>query len=190
MANLENLLNKKIAACITRKEDFPEALSHPNIKVIFALKGSINYLPSLIKKSAEAGKFLIVHLDLFEGIGKDQEGIHFLARLGLTGIVTTKSNLIKFGRAEGMITVQRIFVVDSESLKTAIKVAKQIRPHAIEVLPSTIPAYVIQELQQSLNIPILAGGFVRTEADVHEALSKGVTAISTSLRKLWNLKLG
>ncbi|RYD07003.1 hypothetical protein N752_01540 [Desulforamulus aquiferis] len=72
-----------------------------------------------------------------------------MARLGLTGIVTTKSNLIKFGRAEGMITVQRIFVVDSESLKTAIKVAKQIRPHAIEVLPSTIPAYVIQELQQS-----------------------------------------
>ncbi|RYD07002.1 hypothetical protein N752_01535 [Desulforamulus aquiferis] len=57
MANLENLLNKKIAACITRKEDFPEALSHPNIKVIFALKGSINYLPSLIKSLLKRANF-------------------------------------------------------------------------------------------------------------------------------------
>ncbi|AEG60400.1 glycerol-3-phosphate responsive antiterminator [Desulforamulus ruminis] len=185
----ELLFSKKIVACIRKLKDLPEALAHKNIDAIIALNGDINYLPSLIKRSREAGKLLLVHIDLFEGVGKDRPGLHFLTRLGLRGIVTTKSHLIKIGKEEGLLTVQRIFVVDSESLKTAIKVARQVQPHAIEVLPSSVPGYVISELQESLAIPILAGGLVKTEEDVHEALDKGISAISTSLRDLWNLNL-
>lgn len=181
--------NKKIAACIRGLEDLPEALKHPNIEIIFMLSGNLNYLPKLIKRAKEANKLLLVHIDLLEGIGKDRAGLHFLTRLGLSGIVSTKSNIIKLAREEGLLTVQRIFVVDSESLRTAIKVAGKVQPHAIEVLPSTVPAYVIKDLQQSLHIPILAGGLVKTETDVREALGKGISAISTSLRDLWNLNL-
>ncbi|WP_003544124.1 glycerol-3-phosphate responsive antiterminator [Desulfotomaculum nigrificans] len=124
------------------------------------------HLPNLIKRAKEANKLLLVHLDLFEGIGKDQAGLHSLTRMGLNGIVSTKAHIIKLAREEGLLTVQRIFVVDSESLKTAIKVAGKVQPHAIEVLPSTVPAYVIKEWQQSLRIPILASGLVKTEEDV------------------------
>nr|WP_027363958.1 glycerol-3-phosphate responsive antiterminator [Desulfotruncus alcoholivorax] len=185
----ELLLSRKIAACIRNWEDLTEALAHKNIETIFVLSGDINYLPNLIKKAQEAGKLLLVHLDLFEGIGKDRAGLHFLTRLGVRGIATTKSHLAKISREEGLLTVQRVFIMDSESLKTAIKVASQVQPHVIEVLPSTVPGYVIRELQESLRIPILAGGLVKTEEDVREALGKGISAISTSRRDLWNLDL-
>lgn len=98
--------------------------------------------------------------------------------MGLSDIVSTKSNIIKLAREEGLLTVQRIFLVDSESFRTAVKVASKVQPHAIEVLPSMVPAYVIKELRQSLRIPILAGGLVKTEEDVREALGKGISAIT------------
>ncbi len=179
---------KRVAACIRRIEDLPEALNHPNIVNIILLGGDINYLPGIIRKAKSKGKRLFVHIDLLEGVGKDRAGVHLLAKLGLTGIVSTKPNLIKYAREEGMCTIQRLFIVDSESVKTGIKLAGSVKPHAVEILPATVPAYVVQELKEALGIPILAGGLLRNEEDAKEALSKGITTISTSLRKLWNLQ--
>ncbi|MGB9804862.1 glycerol-3-phosphate responsive antiterminator [Desulfofundulus sp.] len=178
---------KKVIAAIRRMEDLPEALHHPNIETIILLGGDLNYLSSMIKKARAAGKTFLVHLDLLEGIGKDRAGVHLLARMNLDGIITTKSNLVKCALDEGMLAIQRFFMVDSESLKTAIKVAKNITPHAVEILPATVPAYVVEELKNALGVPVLAGGLLKNENDVREALSKGIVAISTSLRRLWDV---
>ncbi|AEG16838.1 glycerol-3-phosphate responsive antiterminator, GlpP [Desulfofundulus kuznetsovii DSM 6115] len=181
--------NKRVVAAIRRMDDLPEALYHPNIETIIILGGDINYLSGMIKKARAAGKTFLVHLDLLEGIGKDRAGVHLLARMNLDGIITTKSNLVKCALDEGMLAVQRFFMVDSESLKTAIKVAQNVTPHAVEILPATVPAYVVEELKNALGVPVMAGGLLKTEEDVREALSKGIMAISTSLRKLWNISL-
>lgn len=180
---------RKIGAAIRRTEDLEEAVRHPNIDTIFLLGGDINLLPAMVKRVKAANKMLLVHMDLLEGIGKDRAGIHLLKRMGLPGIVTTKSNLVKFAVDENILAVQRLFIVDSESLKTAIRVAGNIKPFAVEILPATIPRYVIEELKKTLGLPVLAGGLLKTEADVKEALGKGIDAISTSLRHLWNIKL-
>lgn len=69
-------------------------------------------------------------MDLMEGIGKDRAGIRLLSRMGVPGIVTTKSNLVKYAREEGICAIQRLFIVDSESLKTAIRVAGSVRAYS------------------------------------------------------------
>lgn len=178
---------RKIGASIRRVEDLPEAIRHPNISTIFLLGGDINHLPSLIKKVRAADKVLMIHIDLVEGIGKDKAGIHLLKRMGVQGVVTTKSNLARVAKEEGLWVIQRLFIVDSESVKTAIRVADNIKPHAVEVLPAIIPEYFIKEMKAALNLSILGGGLLRTEDDVKEALGKGIDGITTSLRFLWNI---
>ncbi len=178
---------KKIGATIRRVEDLEEGLCHPKVATIFLLSADINFLPSIIKRVNTANKVLLVHVDLLEGIGKDRAGMHLLARMGVVGVVTTKSNMVKLAHDEGMVVVQRLFIVDSESVKTGIKVASSVKPDAVEVLPATIPKYVIQDMKKVLGLPVLGGGLLKTEDDVKLALSKGIDAISTSLRGLWNL---
>ncbi|AFM43412.1 glycerol-3-phosphate responsive antiterminator (mRNA-binding) [Desulfosporosinus acidiphilus SJ4] len=178
---------KKVGATIRRVEDLSEALLHPNIGAIFLLGGNINILPSVVKKVHADNKVLMVHLDMLEGAGKDKAGIHLLARMGLRGLVTTKPNLVKFAKEEGMVVIQRLFVLDSESVKTGIKMAAAVKPNAVEILPATIPHYVIQEMKDALGIPVLGGGLLRTEEDVRTALAKGIDAVSTSLQHLWDI---
>ncbi|MDR3600321.1 MAG: glycerol-3-phosphate responsive antiterminator [Desulfosporosinus sp.] len=181
------MVDKKIGATIRRVEDLNEAVHHPNIGTIFLLGADINVLPSIIKKIHADNKVLLVHLDMLEGIGKDRAGIHLLARMGLRGLVTTKPNLVKFAKEEGMVVIQRLFVLDSESVKTGIKMASTVKPNAVEILPATVPGYVIQDMKDSLRIPILGGGLLRTEEDVRHVLAKGIDAVSTSLRHLWDM---
>lgn len=181
------MLEKKIGATIRRVEDLNEAIHHPNIGTIFFLGADINILPSMVKKVHAANKVLLVHLDMLEGAGKDRAGIHLLARMGLRGLVTTKPNLVKFASDEGMVVIQRLFVLDSESVKTGIKMASAVKPNAVEILPATVPHFVIQDMKDALGIPVLGGGLLRTEEDVRLALSKGIDAVSTSLRHLWNM---
>lgn len=189
MEFLEKLMQgRKIGAAIRRIADLEEALRHPDIWTIFLLGGDINFLPAIVKKVRAANKLLLVHMDLVEGIGKDRAGIHLLTRFGVNGIVTTKSNLVKHANDEGVWIVQRLFIVDSESIKTAIRVVNNVKPNAVEILPATVPQYVIEDLKKALNLPVFGGGLLKTEADVKEAFKKGIDAISTSRRHLWNIK--
>lgn len=182
------MFDKKIGATIRRVEDLSEAINHPNISTIFLLGSEINLIPSIVKKIHAENKSLLVHLDMLEGAGKDKAGIHLLARMGLRGLVTTKPNLVKFAKEEGMVVIQRMFILDSESVKTGIKMASSVKPDAVEILPATVPRFVIQEIKDALRIPVLGGGLLRTEEDVRLALSKGIDAVSTSLRHLWEIK--
>ena len=179
----------KIGAAIRRVEDLEEAVRHPGIKTIFLLGGDINYLPGLVKKITGAGKVILVHVDLMDGIGKDRAGIRLIARMGVSGIVTTKSSLVKHARNESICAIQRLFIMDSESIKTAIRVAGSVMPAAVEILPATVPKYVIDEMKKALGLPVLGGGLLRTQSDVREALAKGMDAVSSSLRELWNISI-
>ena len=177
---------KVIPACRTEAE-LAAALRLPQAPSLIILFGDINSLPELIRRTDEAGKLLLLHLDLIGGIGRDRAGIQFLARLGVKGLITTKPQLAKIARQEGMRVIQRMFLVDSESLRTGISLLKGFRPDAIEALPAATPASVLAELKAATDVPILVGGLVRSADDVMQAVANGAFAVSTSQRELWNL---
>ena len=54
----------------------------------------------------------------------------------------------------------------------------------IEVLPGVVPE-LIKEVKEITGIPIFAGGFIRTEKDVEQALAAGASAVTTSDTDLW-----
>ncbi|WP_368784322.1 glycerol-3-phosphate responsive antiterminator, partial [Acinetobacter baumannii] len=63
---------------------------------------------------------VFVHAERIGGMSQDKEGVAFLARcVKPDGIVTTRHSLIKQAKKQGLLTVQRFFLVDSDAM-TAI----------------------------------------------------------------------
>ncbi len=86
-----------------------------------------------------------------------------------------------------MYAIQRIFIIDSLSLKTGVKNILEHRPTAVEVMPG-IASKIINKLETKVNnIPIIAGGLIKEKKDVIESLSAGAVAISTTSWELWDL---
>jgi glycerol uptake operon antiterminator len=153
------------------------------VNIIFYLQANILSLKAKVDEAHKNGKLLFVHIDLAEGIGKDNYGLRFLKKLGVEGVISTRAGLIKAAKELGMKTVQRIFILDSHSIRTAESIVKT-GPDMIEVMPGVIPV-AIKEIHEMIDIPIIAGGLVRTEQDVEMILNAGAVAASTSETGLW-----
>ena len=174
-----------VIAAVRSDEEFSAALGSP-ARLIFDLNPDIMTLPSRLKKVKAAGKQMFIHLDFAKGIGKDGSGLLLLKRMGVEGIISTKANLIKLARERDLFTVQRFFIVDSQSVQTTVETVHSSMPHIIEVMPGTVDK-VIACLHEHLNIPVIAGGLVECKEEVTRALNAGAVAVSTAHRELWNL---
>lgn len=184
---VEDVLNKKIAAAIRTEKDFSTALKS-NVNMVFLLHSNIMTVNQSVKEIHSAGKKVFVHVDFAEGIGKDRAGIEFLAKHGVDGVLTTRTNIVRMAKEYGMITVQRFFLVDSHSLTTSIDSIRISSPDIIELMPGIVTKK-IREFSQMTDIPIVAGGIIETEEEVKAALEAGADVVSTGEASLWNLKI-
>jgi glycerol uptake operon antiterminator len=183
-----DVLSKGSAIPVVRSyEDFNFAIANATAPSVMVLFGEVSSLPQLLSQAKLHSKRLILHVDYMDGISKDKAGIKFLARIGVTAMVTTRSHLVKLGREEGMIVIQRLFLVDSESLRVGIQLLRNCKPDIVEIMPAHTPAKIIQELTREVGLPTLAGGFVYNKEAITSALENGVHAVSTSCRDLWQV---
>ncbi len=107
----------------------------------------------MVEVLQQGGKEVFIHMDLVGGIGRDEAGVRYVARtLKPRGILTTRSSLVKCALDAGLVAVQRIFLVDSASLKSGIKQVSAAKPHLVEVMPGLVPR-AISALSQGLSHP-------------------------------------
>ncbi len=99
---------------------------------------------------------------MIDGLKGDSAGIEYLKEcVELDGIISTKTSNIKHATQVGLYAIQRIFIIDSLSLKTGIKNILEHRPTAVEVMPG-IASKIINKLETKVkNIPIIAGGLIK-----------------------------
>ena len=184
--NLENNLRARLeefpVIAAVRECYFESALNSP-AEVIFLLGGDIATIGEKITKTHEKGKFIFVHIDLTDGIGKDKSAVRYLWTLGVDGIISTKSSLIKFSKEQGLITVQRFFAYDSHGIKGIGEVVGNTNPDFIEIMPGVIGK--ITEKFSKWEIPLISGGLIETKQEVTEALRCGAFAVSTGKEELW-----
>ena len=176
--------NVKIIAAARSREEFSVAVNS-RVEIIFMLSPNISEIEYQAESAHKAGKKLFIHLDLAEGIGKDEYGIRFAKDVGVDGIISTRSSIIKLAKKEGMFAIQRFFAVDSQSVSTTLESAKSSKADMIEVMPGTVTK-VIKYLKSELNIPIVAGGLIETKEEIKDAISNGATAVSTGRKEFWN----
>jgi len=172
-----------IIAAVRNERDMEKAL-HSEVEIIFYLSPNILTIDKNVRKAHDAGKKIYLHVDLAEGLGKDKVGIEYLKHKDVDGIISTRVNIIKAAREAGLLTVQRFFIVDSQSVNTTLEGIKASKPDMIELMPG-IATKVIANLKEKLNIPIIAGGMIESRLEVRDALQSGATAVSTSKCELW-----
>lgn len=150
-------------------------LSVGNIGVI---KGYVDFF-----KSRHIPVFL--HLERIGGISHDREGIAFLSHyVKPDGVVTTRNTLIKLAKKQGLLTIQRHFLVDSDAHKSGLQSIVETQPDAVELMPGLLPEF-IEEYRSALDTPIIAGGLIRKREQMEEVLQHGATAVSVGSPLLW-----
>lgn len=174
-----------IIAAIRDIDDVDMALSR-RINCVFLLTGSILNIKYVVHCIKKARKRAFLHLDLVEGISKDSEGTKYIAEeIRPDGIITTRSNLALSARSMGMFTIQRVFILDSLAVDTAVKTIGQVEPDAVEILPGVLTK-TLKRITARVNTPLVAGGLIETEEEVKKALASGAVAISTTRKSLWD----
>jgi len=189
--NLSRILkHSPVIAAFRKPEDIHiEGLS--SVGVLFILGGDIFTLPPIIEQAETFKKLVFVDIDLIKGVGKDAAGIRYLARVSrVHGVITTKSNLINSAQKEGLLSIQRIFGLDSDSLAGGLNVIEKSKPDAIEVLPGLILPKIMNRIRSRSSVPIIAGGLITTPQEVQEILSSGAIGISTTSIKLLGSTIG
>jgi len=173
-----------IIAAVRGREALLRAVSSP-VGVIFLLGGDLFTLPEQVQAAKDAGKLALIHLDLVEGISRDAAGVSWIARtVRPAGVLSTRAPLLKAAAEDGLSTVLRIFLVDSSSMATGVRMVKACGPSLVEVMPGLVTRAIAQ-LGQRISQPVIAGGMLERERDVEAALQAGALAASTSSEALW-----
>ncbi|MBR5317750.1 MAG: glycerol-3-phosphate responsive antiterminator, partial [Lachnospiraceae bacterium] len=93
--------NRRVCAAVRTREDFDYAIES-KVDVIFLLYSNILNMNSYIDKAHKSGKKIFIHMDFVEGVGKDRIGLEYLKNLGVDGILTTRSNMIRAAKELGL----------------------------------------------------------------------------------------
>jgi glycerol uptake operon antiterminator len=162
----------------------PQALAvSPSLVIVF--NPSLDHIKETAAQVRAAGALLLVHADMMEGIASDGAGLRFLARSGVSGVATTRTQTMQLAHQAGLLVTFRAFLIDSAALETVSKIVERNHPDIVEALPAPILGRLPARYIAGLGVPILAGGLISTRADISAALASGATAVSTSTESLW-----
>jgi glycerol uptake operon antiterminator len=185
---LRRLREFPVIPAVRGVEDVEEACRR-GAAAIFFFKGDVFGLRDAVPRCQQAGIPLYVHLDLVEGVGKDAAGIRLLKELGAAGVVSTRGPLLRDAKAAGLLAIHRVFMVDSEALRTGVSAVRASEPDFVEVLPGLVVPHVIRDLQAALPQPVIGAGLVTRADQVVAILRAGAAGVSASAKSLWGLRL-
>lgn len=183
---LIDLLEQSPVLPAVKDEDaLPQALRCES-RVVFLLGGDLLSIRRWIDLTHEAGKQAAVHLDLVGGLAPREVAVDWLQQQGADGIISTRPHLIRRGRELGLLTVLRVFAIDSKAVGNLQKETEMVTPDVIEILPGTLPR-VIERLSKKIPVPLIAGGLMTDKSDIVSALQAGALCASTSDEELWEV---
>lgn len=173
-----------IIAAVNNIEKIDFAIVSP-CKIIFLLTGNIINIKDIVEKCKKNNKYILVHLDLVEGLSKDEYSLKYISEyIKPDGIITTRGNLVRIAKENSIFAIQRLFILDSMSLDTGIKSIHSTKPEAIEILPGIMPK-AIKRIHAETQIPLIAGGLIADKEDAIASLNAGAIGISTSNKSVW-----
>ena len=175
-----------IIAAVRSEDDLDDAIASP-VNTIFILHADIFNINGMVSRVKAAGKAVLIHIDMLEGLGRDNKTIDYINKIvNPHGIISTKSSSIKYAMETGLFTIQRFFMIDSLSYDSSIKTIQSVKPDMVEIMPGIMPD-VIRKLLYRLTIPLIAGGLIETREDILAALNAGALGVSTGKKQLWSI---
>ncbi len=151
---------------------------------IFVLGGDIFQVLGRIGSQSRRSQ-IYVNVDLVGGIAADASGLRFLSGR-VEGIISTHRHVIELSKASGLITIQRLFAIDSGAVERGLKLIRRAAPQFVEILPALAYCEIADRYSEVLDLPVLAGGLLKSWEDISKILEAGAVGVSTSHQGLWN----
>lgn len=140
----------------------------------------INFIQELINQLHHANKQGIVHMDFLHGIANDSFGAQFMCqKIHVDGLISTKPKVIESAKANHCISILRLFLIDSRSLKKGCSMANTLQPDYLEILPAT-SKHAVNNIRKYCDLAIIGGGLIESSQDVDECLESGMISITSS----------
>lgn len=180
----ERLRTRPLIATVKTPKTIEKALA-ADVAAVFLLTGNIQVVKRYVDVFKAHGMLVLLHVDRVGGLSHDREGLEYIAQIVKpTGVISTKSSVIKLAKKLQLLTVQRIFCIDSDALCTGVEAIKEAAPDAVELMPARIPE-LIPRIHREVQIPIITGGLIEEEAHLTEPLRWGAMAVSTGSPAFW-----
>lgn len=174
----------RLIVSVKEARHLEKALASP-ARVIFLLTGNIGVVKRYVQLFQQEGKLVFLHMEKIGGLSCDKEGMHFLSSyLKPTGIVSTKNSMIKLANRLGLLTIQRLFLIDHDALHHGLQSVEENQPDAVEVMPALLPSY-LDYLRSKTEYPLITGGLIQNQEQMKLALCHGAKAVSTGTPVLW-----
>lgn len=179
-------MKQKVIPASRSFKDFENFLES-DYEIGVLLEIHVAQLKNIAKLSHDYGKKMIYHVDLIDGLKNDDYATEFICQeFNPFALISTKANVITKAKQKGVLSIQRLFLIDSHALEQGYRLIEKTKPDYLEVLPGTMP-WMIKEVKEKTNIKILAGGLIRTPKEIDQAIAAGADAVTTSKKELWDL---
>lgn len=182
---VERIAGARCCAAITVDQKLDAAIAS-RADVLFILRGNGLDLAAAVGRIHDAGKLVAVHLDLIAGLRADRTGVGWLAKSGADAIISSHGQLMAAIKQEGAVAIQRLLLVRQSQMHAAVAAISRSRPDIVEVLPGVILPDIVH-LLPTFDLPLLAGGFIRTEVEARAAVAAGAVGVTTSWPPLWDV---
>ncbi|WP_219833991.1 glycerol-3-phosphate responsive antiterminator [Paenibacillus sp. R14(2021)] len=170
-----------------RKMKEVEGLLNAPFSCFVLLGGHLSQIKPIVDMARGHGKDVLLHADLIDGLKNDEYAAEFLCQtIRPAGLISTRAGVIQRTKQNKLTAIQRLFLLDSDALERSYALVEKTQPDYIEVLPGIMPE-IIAEVKERTGVPVIAGGLIRTEDHVRQALHAGASAVTTSRRELWTL---
>ncbi|MCD7035201.1 glycerol-3-phosphate responsive antiterminator [Metabacillus sp. GX 13764] len=177
--------DQKVLPAVRNMKQFERFLESPFVYGVL-LDTHLGQLKGIMKAADAAKKKMLIHIDLIHGLKNDDYAAEFICQeIKPAGIISTRSAVVNKAKQRGITAVQRLFLLDTNAMKKSLDLIIRTEPDYIEVLPGLVPE-LIEEVSSHTRIPLLAGGFVKTQEHAEKALSAGAVAVTSSCTKLWS----
>lgn len=185
--DFERLLEENPVIAAVKDNDGLEKALKTDVKIVFTLFGTVVNICEITEKIKCAGKLCMVHIDLVDGLASRESSIDFIRKYtGADGIISTKANLVRNAGFQGLLAIQRFFLLDSMAISNIEKQFPKDLACAAEVLPGLMPK-IISKIVREVGVPLIASGLICDKEDVLGALSAGACAVSSTDPRVWNL---
>jgi glycerol uptake operon antiterminator len=186
--NIREILNNSPLIAAAEHKNLNNAVES-KVSAVLLMDAKLNEMMEQDFQICNNKKPIFLHTDLLKGLANDKEAINFIAKyIKPAGIVSTKGNILKIAKKKGLLTIQRIFLIDSKSLKNAIESVKENEPDVVEVMPALAHS-IVRFIKNEIDKPIVLGGLINNKDQIMEGLKAGADGISFSKSDLWNIDL-
>ena len=156
-------------------------------RIIFLLYGNVCSVSGLVERIKSDHKLVMVHIDLIDGLSSKDVAVAFLRQNPQAdGVISTKPAIVKAAKEQGLLAIQRFFLIDSLAMANFQKYTEVQAADAIEILPATMPK-VIRKITTACRLPIIAGGLISDKEDILLALQNGAAAVSSTNQEVWTM---